>query len=382
MGTHINAPAKIKGSLVPLHDIVAANLIALLGEPVFKKYGAQLPFLFKVLSIGKALSIQVHPDKALAKELHARDPQHYPGTLAARPSDIDDNHKPEMAIAITPFRAFCGFRPLGEIAHFLASVPELTNLIGSGNVEEFNQNRMEDPKASLRKIFSTLMHTTSEQASSQAKALVARARKNGELGGDSSLADLIIELNSQFPGDIGLFCAFFLNYITLQPGEAIFLRAREIHAYISGGSPFHCFAESDIVECMASSDNVIRAGLTPKFKDVKTLIDILTYSALPASEQKMRPQKFENCLFSTLYDPPIDEFSVIRTEMADNQLEEMRPIRGPSILIITAGTVVISKPMWPMRTASEGSVWFIGANQKIRLTATSEKVVVHRAFVE
>jgi len=87
-----------------------------------------------------------------------------------------------------------------------------------------------------------------------------------------SLEELLLRLNSQFPGDVGCFCVFFLNYLTLEPGQAIFLAANMPHAYLSG----------DCVECMATSDNVVRAGLTPKYRDVNLLINMLTYESGPA----------------------------------------------------------------------------------------------------
>jgi mannose-6-phosphate isomerase len=103
MGTHPSLPSKDFSTGRSLLDLVADNP-ALLGTDISEKYSKKLPFLFKVLSIAKALSIQAHPNKKLAEQLHAKDPKNYP----------DDNHKPEMAIAITPFEGLCGFRPLPE----------------------------------------------------------------------------------------------------------------------------------------------------------------------------------------------------------------------------------------------------------------------------
>ena len=97
-----------------------------------------------------------------------------------------------------------------------------------------------------------------------------------------SLEELLLRLNSQFPGDVGCFCVFFLNYLTLEPGQAIFLAANMPHAYLSG----------DCVECMATSDNVVRAGLTPKYRDVNLLINMLTYESGPARYyQKKKKRK-------------------------------------------------------------------------------------------
>merc|ERR1712093_570514 len=96
-----------------------------MGHDITSKYSSKLPFLFKVLSINKALSIQAHPNKKLAEKLHAQDPKNYP----------DDNHKPEMTIAITPFEGLCGFRPLQEISQFLNTVQPLRDLVGDSNAK-------------------------------------------------------------------------------------------------------------------------------------------------------------------------------------------------------------------------------------------------------
>ena len=119
MGTHPSLPSKDVTTGRSLLDLVGDNE-ALMGHDITSKYESKLPFLFKVLSIRKALSIQAHPNKKLAAKLHSQDPKNYP----------DDNHKPEMAIAITPFEGLCGFRPLNEISHFLKTITPLRELVG------------------------------------------------------------------------------------------------------------------------------------------------------------------------------------------------------------------------------------------------------------
>ena len=135
----------------------------------------------------------------------------------------------------------------------------------------------------------------------------------------------------------------------------------------------------DVVECMASSDNVVRAGLTPKYKDIQTLTTMLTYNSAPAEEQKMNPHKFRDCQYSTLYDPPIEEFSVVRTEL-NNAEDQMEPIDGPSILIVTSGSGILSTASSEFEVKS-GSIWFIGAGEPISLK-TKGVMETHRAFVE
>jgi len=190
---------------------------------------------------------------------------------------------------------------------------------------------------------------------------------------EDEVRELVLRLNAQFPNDIGIFCAFLLNYVKLSPGEAIFLGAGEPHAYISG----------DIVECMANSDNVIRAGLTPKLRDIPNLVGTLTYVAAPASRHAVKPQPFPDTLTSTLYDPPISEFSVVSVTLAPTQTEGHRALDGPSIAIVTSGEGKLQWGAEPL-DITRGEVVFIGAGRDINFSATGsgEELKIYRAFVE
>ncbi|KAK6356577.1 Mannose-6-phosphate isomerase, variant 2 [Orbilia javanica] len=378
MGTHPTLPSTDIASGRSLRDLVSSNE-SLLGPTVVGKFGTgTLPFLFKVLSIGKALSIQAHPDKRLAEQLHAEDPKNYP----------DDNHKPEMAIAITPFTGLCGFRPLPEIDNFLSTVPALRDLLGSAAIDSFKSSLASedesDTKQGLRDLYAKLMTSDPSVIASSAETLVKAAKEQPEafaggfrLPGGGSFSDLIVELNGQFPSDVGLFSTFFLNFVSLSPGQAMFLQANEPHAYLSG----------DIIECMAASDNVVRAGFTPKFKDVKTLISMLTYRSAPVSAQVMTPTPYPFGALnpntkseSLLYDPPIEEFSVIRTILEEGSVE-FQGILGPSIIIFTAGTGEIrggggiGKEVISIRP---GTVVFVGAGLYIQVEGTG--IECYRAF--
>ena len=143
-----------------------------------------------------------------------------------------------MTIALTPFTGFCGFRPLPEISHFLSTIPELTSLLGPA-VQTFQESFAKSPaegKKALKTLFTTLMNSKPEDISAQAELLIDRGKNNGSFGDDEGLAPLLVELDLQFPHDIGLFCAFFLNFVKMEPGEAMFLQANDVHAYILGGT--------------------------------------------------------------------------------------------------------------------------------------------------
>lgn len=380
MGTHSSGPSKVLPGGILLSEVLDDNQ-ALCGKEISDTYEGRLPFLFKVLSIDKALSIQCHPTKELARKLHKDDPKNYK----------DDNHKPEMAIAITPFEGFCGFRPIEEISSFLDEVPSFSDLLGDQATASFKRSTdgktnsktdsdVKGNRAALRDLFTVLMQKSDSDIRRAAEDLIKSAKSSpasfaGRDFGGEVLSELVIRLNSQFPSDVGLFCTFFLNYVTMKPGEALFLKALDCHAYLSG----------DIMECMAASDNVVRAGFTPKFKDVKNLTEMLTYAYAPPQEQKMSPEEWSKGSGegrSILYDPPIDEFSVVQTTIKASEKELHKAVKGPSIIICTTGSgkyTVGNKS----HDVVEGQVYFIGADAELEVEASKDgSMVTYRAFAE
>ena len=262
MGTHPKSPSLVLASGQTLASYLAKNQ-NLIGEKVSQKFATEdgnLPFLFKVLAIEKALSIQSHPDKATAEKLHVQQPDIYKGK--PRPAIIrvwefmvdcvDPNHKPEMALAITPFTALCGFLPLANIATYLDKVSELAALVPQAVLDNFRgvvpttDPNAPQAKQALRDVFSAVMTAPADRFAQQLAKLIERFKSRSVHAEEESVRELVLRLNTQFPNDIGIFCSFLLNYVKLLPGEAIFLSAGEPHAYISGGqrllhaSPYRC----------------------------------------------------------------------------------------------------------------------------------------------
>lgn len=225
---------------------------------------------------------QVHPNKTQAEVLHRESPDIYK----------DDNHKPELAIALTPFLAMCGFREYHEIAIFLDIVPPLKQLIGEDFAAEL---KGANPAAALKQCFTQLMTATDAQV----RETIRKVETIVPALPDPLVVSTFWKLTAEYPNDVGILSVFFLNVLELKPGEAIFLGANEPHAYLSG----------DCIECMACSDNVIRAGLTPKFKDVKSLLEMVNYNAESKSRKFFNP---EICCdgFSKLFIPPVPDFAV------------------------------------------------------------------------
>ncbi|XP_026545553.1 mannose-6-phosphate isomerase [Notechis scutatus] len=370
MGAHPKGDAVILDNRIPqktLSQWIADNP-ACLGSKVKDIFQGQLPFLFKVLSVNTALSIQAHPTKELAEKLHAQYPEHYP----------DTNHKPEMAIALTPFEGLCGFRPVEEIVAFLQHVPEFRALIGNVAAEQLERSGRDDPRgvsAALRVCFTRMMKSEKKVFVDHLNQLVKRISQEAAAGKDisASCGELLLRLHSQYPGDIGCFVIYFLNQMKLQPGECMFLGANEPHAYLYG----------DCIECMACSDNTVRAGLTPKYIDVLTLCEMLNYTPAPAGSKLLPPipSRLDPCIF--LYDPPIPDFAVMRIEIPSSlNLYLISAIDSASILLTVQGSAVgTSTAAGSEMILRPGTVLFISANESLSLHFNSvEGMVLFRAF--
>ncbi|XP_038639972.1 mannose-6-phosphate isomerase isoform X1 [Scyliorhinus canicula] len=357
MGAHPKGDAIICDNRIPrktLGEWIAEHPECL-GSKVKDIFQGQLPFLFKVLSVNISLSIQAHPNKELAVQLHAQFPDRYP----------DKNHKPEMAIALTPFEGLCGFRPVEEIIGFLKNVPEFHAVIGNEAAETL-ENSPGDPyrvSAALKKCFTRMMNCEKKTFVDQLNMLVKRVLQEAAGGKDTtgSNGELLLRLHSQFPGDVGCFVIYFLNVIQLRPGEAMFLGANEPHAYLYG----------DCIECMACSDNTVRAGLTPKFIDVQTLCEMLNYTPAPANS-KIFPSvrdPGDPCVF--VYDPPVPDFAVIKIEIpCSAKRYTISSIDSASILLVIRGEATGTAAPSEVKIR-RGSVLFIAANQAVDLCIRS-----------
>ncbi|PWZ01205.1 mannose-6-phosphate isomerase [Testicularia cyperi] len=389
MGTHTSMPSRIVPPTSPtsasesqddfptLSSYLAAKP-ELIGQSVASKFSDEqpgcLPFLFKVLSVGKALSIQAHPDKQLGKKLHAERPNVYK----------DPNHKPEMAVALTPFSGFCGFRPLDEIVEYLDKVPEFAALVNLSADELSKAKKLAassdadetEVKAVLKLIFGNLMRSSQDVYEAKADEITQRFSSSSPeaLQVPQRERELLLKLSSEFPSDIGIFCTFLLNISSLSPGEALFLQANEPHAYLEG----------EILECMASSDNVVRAGLTPKLRDVETLVEMCTYQSGKGRGQMQAHtwSKASGSGKALLYDPPIQEFSVAVCSI-DTTAESQKhdAVQGPSILLLLDGEAEVGHTAGSLRL-QKGQLAFVGADTPVEITAKSTPLRFARAFVE
>lgn len=366
-----------------------------------------LPFLLKVLSVAKALSVQAHPDRPLAAVLHSARPDLYP----------DANHKPELALALTPFAALCAFRAPGDLAAQLRATPELCALAGGTNAcaplldaaDAANAAGVSGAaqaafEAALRSWFSALMAAPDARVCDAVGGLHARLRAGGGAGGGARApaaplehgataldADAVaLELCGQYPGDVGVFAPYLLNAIELAPGTALFLAAGEPHAYLRG----------DCVEVMACSDNVVRAGLTPKHKDVPTLTAMLTYHARgPPRVLAGEGVEAEGvggagksagaaapAGHTRVFRAPVPEFQLQRTAIgASNGAVALPRVASAAILVVISGEgAAVCSPREggaPLRCVlQEGAIFLQPAGVDVSLEASgSAQLVVFRA---
>ncbi|XP_016066021.1 PREDICTED: mannose-6-phosphate isomerase isoform X3 [Miniopterus natalensis] len=368
MGTHPRGDAKILDSHISqktLGQWIAENQDCL-GSKVKDTFHGKLPFLFKVLSVETALSIQAHPNKELAEKLHLQAPQHYP----------DANHKPEIAIALTSFQGLCGFRPVEEIVTFLTKVPEFQFLIGDNATTQLKQSVSHDSQAvasALQSCFSHLMKSEKKVVVEQLNLLVKRiSQQVAAENMEDICGELLLQLHQQYPGDVGCFAIYFLNLLTLKPGEAMFLEANVPHAYLKG----------DCVECMACSDNTVRAGLTSKFIDVPTLCEMLSYTPSSSKDRLFSPKLSQEDPYLSLYDPPVPDFTVMKMEVPGSVTEyKILTLDSASILLMVQGTVTARTPTaQAIIPLQRGGVLFIGANESVSLELTvPEDLLIFRA---
>lgn len=372
MGTHPKAPSLVasedgKGVSQSLADLLRSDP-SLLGSRCAHAFDESLPFLFKVLSVAQALSIQSHPDKALAARLHQQKPELYP----------DANHKPEMVLALTPFEALCGFAELETLRRILGPEPEgwpeIAELSGRVAVDAFLVAEGKDgQKRALQQVFQNLMTADSERVQAAVERALRRTqdvsegsdgKEDGAVSSDGSLASrvgLMRRLQRQYPGDVGVLCSVLFNYVRLSPGEAMFLAPNEPHAYVAGNA----------IECMACSDNVIRAGLTPKARDTDALCASLTYAMGPPSVE--RGEAVEACAGLRRYPSPFAEFEVWSLNLEAAASVSLPPAQGPVIGIVQAGRAsgLGGKDGAPMELA-RGRVVFLAAETSLEVESGSE----------
>lgn len=321
MGAHPKAPSRIRiqQRWQPLNSLIQQNPGDILGTEVLDRFGKQLPYLFKVLAAGQPLSIQAHPDKNQARLGFERENKEGISLTAPHRNYKDRQHKPECICALTSFWALCGFRHLPDMMSLLGRIWPMQHSESLGILARSGGQN------GLRGFFKYLMTMPPKVRLDLVSHAVDRARS---MRSKDHVFEWIVRLNEHYPNDIGVLSPILLNLIHLKSGEAIFLPARLLHAYLEGMG----------IELMANSDNVLRGGLTPKHVDVPELLNVLDFR--PFSPELLTPGETihgENC-----YPSDAEEFrlSVVRiTSSQPYQSRERCP--SPEILLCTRGSGMI-----------------------------------------
>ncbi|CAI8761498.1 mannose-6-phosphate isomerase [Kosakonia quasisacchari] len=336
MGAHPKSSSKVQdasGQTRALREVIDQDKTRLLGSAVANRFG-ELPFLFKVLCADQPLSIQVHPNKKNSEMGFAKENAAGIPLDAAERNYKDPNHKPELVFALTPFLAMNAFREFSDIVSLLQPVagahPAIAHFLQAPGAER------------LSELFAALLNMQGEEKS-RALAVLKSA-----LGNHSGEPWQTIRLISEFyPDDSGLFSPLLLNVVKLNPGEAMFLFAETPHAYLQGVA----------LEVMANSDNVLRAGLTPKYIDIPELVANVKFTPKPANELLTQPTQHGAELDFPI---PVDDFAFSLHDLSTSESQLAQ--QSAAIVFCVEGEAVLSKASQQL-VLKAGESAFIAADE-------------------
>lgn len=344
MGAHPLAPSRLASSGEILSNLIAAAPEATLGAGVVARYGAKLPFLFKVLAAETPLSLQAHPSPEQAIEgFNADEAAGIPLGSPLR-NYKDKSHKPELLCALTEFWALCGFRAVPDTLALLdeLQLPELSPLkalLAHGS-----------PRIALKTAFSSLMLSPSDERLDLALRVTEACRKHQQSSRFTAELTWAAKLGDLYPGDVGIVSALLLNLVRLEPGQAVFLPAGNLHAYLGGMG----------VELMASSDNVLRGGLTPKHVNVTELLRVLDFR--PLTVELLEPTTVGA---EQRYRTPAREFELSYFDVAGSELRV--PVESAEIWLVTRGNVDLAAEARHVTLSSGGSAFVQARSRELRL---------------
>ncbi len=359
LGAHPDSPAALvlADGVEPLDDWIAEHPIEALGRPTEEHFGPRLPYLLKVLAADRALSLQVHPTADRAREGFQEEERAGVPANARNRRYKDPFHKPEMVVAVTEFQALCGLRPVRDTLSLLRSL----------DVEHPDFNRLvslldpADEAGSLRAAFAFLLGeevqaTALVEAVTRACAARLAADPNGRF---AEVEATIVQLARSYPGDPGVVVSLLLNRVTLQPGEALYLPAGNVHAYLTGTA----------VEVMATSDNVLRAGLTPKFVDVGELMSVVEFTPQPLPYV----QPVDDGLVRR-YLPGAEEFALAWVRVREQSVSLAES--GARVLLSLGGELSVQTAAEPLPLRRGEAVFVPAAEPALTVSGTGSAVLV------
>ena len=358
LGAHPQDPARVETDQgdVSLLETLVADPDGQLGPAARSRFGDALPFLVKVLAADEPLSLQTHPSRQQAVEGYLREEKlGIPVTSPVR-NYRDASHKPELLIALQPFEALAGFRPVRLTV-------ELLRALGVAELDPYVDLLNDQSDADgLRALFTTWITAPQPDIDVLVPAVLDGAINYITSGATRFAAEArtVLELGESYPGDAGVLASLLLNRITLAPGQAIFLPAGNLHTYLRGVA----------LEVMANSDNVLRGGLTPKHVDVPELLRVLDFA--PTIEAQLRPPTHRDGI-SLVFDTPADEFAASVLTLDGEHLghEVDAPARhdGPQILLCIEGATSVHGKSKTLLLNRGMAAWVGADDGPIRLLA-------------
>lgn len=342
-GAHASAPSLRLGTdgSASLADVITADPTGVLGEDVRARFGATLPYLLKIIAADSPLSLQVHPHIERARSGYAEEEAAGIPVDAPHRNYRDRNHKPELVYALTRFEAVCGFRAPRRAAEMLLG-------LDAPLAKELHDLLVARPTAAgIEAAFTQLLRPETRPDAQGVQDVVDACEARLDAGSPSPRADrIVLRLAEAYPGDPGVVTSLLLNPVTLHPGEALFVPAGGVHAYLSGLG----------IEIMASSDNVLRAGLTPKHVDVDELLRNVDYVAAPPI--RIASERFHGA--TRVFYAPVDDFELSVTELRDDDVHPL-PGRGPRVLLCLEGAVDVTDAAGTVLPLSQGQAAFVPA---------------------
>ncbi len=320
MGAHPKAPSFVNynGQWLSLAELITKYPQEILGNDVALAFDNKLPYLFKVLAAAKPLSIQAHPSLNQAKEGFERESERGIAMDAPNRNYKDDNHKPECLCALSPFLVMYGFRNIHDILALMGK-----NCSGE-LAGELDLLKQQPDSRGLKRFFTDLMTMDCQRQ----KRVVDEAVQNAHQYSDEDFAfHWMTRLSNEYPTDIGILAPLLLNLIELKPGEALFLPAGELHAYLEGVG----------MEVMANSDNVLRGGLTPKHIDVPELLKVVNFKPRPVNIlEAVKKNKNER-----VYASNADEFVLSVVSISAGSPYQSLESRSVEIMLCTEGAAYL-----------------------------------------
>ena len=304
--------------------------------------GHQLSFLLKILAADQPLSIQAHPTKGQAEAGFARENSQGIALGASNRNYKDNNHKPEIIVALSDFEALCGFKPLAEIDQLLEDMETHSGVSEGFRVMSANWRKLLHQQDGLQKIF-----TDVSQRRGNLDGFTAELTVMADFEARFAVAE---RLNLLYPGDPGVVLSLLMNHVFLEPGQALFLPAGNIHAYLQGLG----------VEVMAASDNVLRGGLTAKHVDVAELERVVDFNA--GKIPLVVPREIAQGLVQ--YPCDTDDFLLYMAEPSGERLMADLSLTGESIILCTAGEIALSNSLEERVVLRRGEAAYMSSDAK------------------